>query len=331
MTAAVEKKDAAPSMRVTETQVTKLTIAGAKNLDTVHAILEDTGAGAGKLTLECFGDAWSHYWSSMGPRTAREFVLKAGDEYLASKLCRQPERVTDWEAISTKVGQPIHSEIDAEDNDELMEEHYGADWRAELPQTQSRDWHYVRRIVQALKQGLALRHALQQDAPAPLVTLDALPDEIHLLRAMCKACVEIDKWAHANADKKALEHYPIRAAMIEDLRRIGEQPYISARVGQALASAYLHQGAAARTDVPDDIHLLRLVCEIWNDVDKWAYKHAGVHAIAKYPVVQGTTNQMTLRNLGAMPYAPSAVKRSLDMLGRRPDTGAPDQDPQPAP
>lgn len=142
-------------MKVEYSTVTKLRITGAAGLDPITAIMEDLGPGRGKLMLECFGDSWSHLWNAMGTETLREFIRTASCEYLASKLCRQPERVTDWETITQTIGCHVSCEVDALNEADQMRVHYGEDWRMELPTRMSNDWQYVRRIVEALKTALA--------------------------------------------------------------------------------------------------------------------------------------------------------------------------------
>lgn len=62
-------------MKITESTVKKITITNVQNLDPVSVMVEDFGQGEGKITITCFGEAWSHYWRREGDiskETARE-------------------------------------------------------------------------------------------------------------------------------------------------------------------------------------------------------------------------------------------------------------------
>ena len=52
-------------MKVTESLVRKITISEAEHLDPIHATLEDEGPGRGRITIDCFGDAWSGTWGAL--------------------------------------------------------------------------------------------------------------------------------------------------------------------------------------------------------------------------------------------------------------------------
>ena len=80
-------------MKISETNVRKLIITDAPMpegrgvLDPISVYIEDFGPGAGKITITCFGEAWSHYWSHMGEQhTLATFFSKCDQHYLAGKL-----------------------------------------------------------------------------------------------------------------------------------------------------------------------------------------------------------------------------------------------------
>ena len=69
-------------MKITETQVTKLQISDIKHLDPVNVLLEDFGPGQGKITIECFGKAWTSYWNAMWKEnTIDKFFCDCDNEY----------------------------------------------------------------------------------------------------------------------------------------------------------------------------------------------------------------------------------------------------------
>lgn len=97
-------------MKISKSTVEKLVITDASmpeglgTLDPITVIAEDFGPGQGKITITCFGEAWSHYWSHMGERNKlADFFCKCDEHYLAGKL---------------KTG--INSEIDDDDPDALI-------------------------------------------------------------------------------------------------------------------------------------------------------------------------------------------------------------------
>lgn len=78
-------------MRIENETVEAFTIYEAKALDPIMVVIQDLGAGRGRITIECFGKAWSNYWGAMGNSTMREFFAEASAEYLSSKLARVEE------------------------------------------------------------------------------------------------------------------------------------------------------------------------------------------------------------------------------------------------
>lgn len=57
------------------------------DLDPIRVILYDYGDERGRMiVVECFGDAYSHYWGRMGQESVREFVCSCDEDYLVDKL-----------------------------------------------------------------------------------------------------------------------------------------------------------------------------------------------------------------------------------------------------
>ena len=68
---------------------------GIKDLDAVTAFLEDLGDGKGRLTLVCWGRAWSQYWGAMGEgRALADFLSGASTDYVVDKLMLPPGVIT---------------------------------------------------------------------------------------------------------------------------------------------------------------------------------------------------------------------------------------------
>lgn len=61
-------------------------IEGAPALDPVTVFFEDFEPHAGRVTVVCYGEAWTAFFGSMGDESIRDFVKGAPNNYLASKL-----------------------------------------------------------------------------------------------------------------------------------------------------------------------------------------------------------------------------------------------------
>lgn len=142
-------------MRIETTTITKKTLHDLDRLDPVTMILEDLGSGRGKLTVSCYDKSWHAYWGAMGSETIAQFVHTADVHYIAGKLSGIPSRVTDYDAISEKIGHQVERESLALFQTELAEA-YGQDWHFDLPQTDNPDYTYLCRIVSAVKEAVAL-------------------------------------------------------------------------------------------------------------------------------------------------------------------------------
>lgn len=143
-------------MEIKKSVVTKLTLTGIENLDPVSVFLEDYKLGQGKLTVECFGDAWSHYWGAMADRNLVVFIAQAGADYITGKLfpSEMNRHVIDYDKISYEIGEDVdeHTLLLHEDK---VAEVYGECWQFELPNKESHHWKYLYRIVLAVKEAVS--------------------------------------------------------------------------------------------------------------------------------------------------------------------------------
>ena len=64
--------------------------------------------------------------------------------------------------------------------------------------------------------------------------------------------------------------------------------------------------------------LVIFLANTWSQVDDFVYKHCDGDALMKYPVVQGTRNQMDLRTIGSQePSSKQAIRDGVSiMLGK---------------
>ena len=134
---------------ITKKNIEKLTIK-ADRLDPIGVFVEDFEPGKAKVTIEVYGEAWSHYWGGMGEGLSlREFFTDI--PYLVTKFCRDSIHEIDYETISKKAGVDIDVTTALYYEDELTEA-YGKDWRMDLPRKSTREYEYLTRIVEAIKQ-----------------------------------------------------------------------------------------------------------------------------------------------------------------------------------
>jgi hypothetical protein len=74
-------------MRVENYPTAKVfTIFDAPRLDPITVIIQDVASGKGRLTVECFGSAWSGFWGATGCETLIEFITQANPGYIAGKM-----------------------------------------------------------------------------------------------------------------------------------------------------------------------------------------------------------------------------------------------------
>lgn len=73
-------------MRAEKTAVEAFTINDAPNLDAITVITEAWRPGAGRITLVCYGRAWTGSWGAMGDNTVLEFVAAANADYVADNM-----------------------------------------------------------------------------------------------------------------------------------------------------------------------------------------------------------------------------------------------------
>ena len=169
-------------MKIQKSNVEKLMVTELEGLDPVAAYLEDQGEGRGKITITCYGKAWTAYWGAMGCGI-REFVLSADNGYLINKLDSRIERrvmAYDQTAIyarkkiieqrrdreiTKRLAREYWQETEAMEDvcckDEIhkhvgcLQEIAGPFWYENFPQEESCEYHHLNRILTAVKDALA--------------------------------------------------------------------------------------------------------------------------------------------------------------------------------
>lgn len=62
------------------------------------------------------------------------------------------------------------------------------------------------------------------------------------------------------------------------------------------------------------LDLVRFLAETWNKIDAFVYEYCSGDALMKYPVVQGTRNQMDLRRIGGQQYSKKNLRKAVDWM-----------------
>lgn len=66
--------------------VDALRIPAQPGLDPISVYLDDSAPGQGRVTVACYGDAWTAAWGAMGNRTVRQFVSSVEPHYLSGSM-----------------------------------------------------------------------------------------------------------------------------------------------------------------------------------------------------------------------------------------------------
>lgn len=175
-------------MKVSTSQVTKLTITGVPNMDPIAVIAEDFGQGVGKITITCFGEAWTHYWGHMGEQhTMRSFFLKCDTPYLIDKLktgirgqiadddddalvkilCKRVIERRRSGDLTLEVARYMWDDCQNAnfgDHENLCAEVLGGDWRDYMPRKSNPEYEHMGKIVDTVKAAFALESLQQEEA-----------------------------------------------------------------------------------------------------------------------------------------------------------------------
>jgi len=182
-------------MKVTEQQITQLTISGAKRnrglgtLDPIAVALENFGPGSGRITISIYDESWRVMWPAMGPNTIETFFMGAHPDYIAGKMTtRSSMEEVDLDALRKQMRDAIvekrkEREIDADEardlwddvgrfpddddtfqkgavsmhEDDLLNDTLGCDWWDGLPHRTSSHGEYLLDVIEAVQAGLKHR------------------------------------------------------------------------------------------------------------------------------------------------------------------------------
>lgn len=176
-------------MNITEATVRqiKLTdIMGSHSLDPIDIIVEDFEPGKGRITIRCWGSAWTSFWGAMGRFSTEEFFLSCDEHYLAGCLARgihedrySPERTaqdakrevlkrrrdfvrgvrSDAPALDAEAAREIWDRIGDEVEESsahlILSDAFGCDeWWHFTKSEPHPDYQYLCRVILAVQDGL---------------------------------------------------------------------------------------------------------------------------------------------------------------------------------
>lgn len=78
-------------IEVKKNNIISITITGAERLDPIRVMIENYEPGKGRITVTCYGNAWTGAWFAMGGDTVQEFIQRVSNDYLIGYFDRSLE------------------------------------------------------------------------------------------------------------------------------------------------------------------------------------------------------------------------------------------------
>lgn len=172
-------------MKVEKSDVLAFTISDVERLDPARVMIENYEPGKGRITITCFGKAWTGAWFAMGGDTVQAFIKRVSNDYLIGYFDPQLQSTVDddndanlafvkGEIIRLRREQEIDGNEarsmwdeaeDAEDvkasccnylvGDKLLNLLGDDPWYAKWPSVPNHHYQYLERIIDAVRGGLA--------------------------------------------------------------------------------------------------------------------------------------------------------------------------------
>lgn len=172
------------SITIEKMDVLSFSITGAERLDPVRVMIENYEPGKGRITVTCYGQAWTGAWFAMGGDSVQEFIKRVSNEYLIGYFDPQLQSIVDddndanlafvkGEIIKLRREQEIDGNearsmwdeaIDADDvkasccnylvGDKLLNLLGDDPWYAGWPTVPNPKYQYLDRILNAVRVGL---------------------------------------------------------------------------------------------------------------------------------------------------------------------------------
>lgn len=179
------------SITVEKMNVLAFTVTGAERIDPIRVMIENYEPGKGRITITCYGTAWTGAWFSMGGDSVQEFIKRVSNEYLIGCFDPQLQSTVDDDndanlifVKSEIIKLRRQLEISHEEARVMWDEAEGADdvkarccdylvgdkllnllgydpWYAKWPTVPNHKYQYLDRIVSAVRDGLNQLEAAQ--------------------------------------------------------------------------------------------------------------------------------------------------------------------------
>lgn len=139
-------------------KVESFTLTEMEGLDPISVYITNYAPGKGKITIDCFGNAWTAAWGAMGGLTVQEFLIESDNDYLIRKMIGDVYQI-DFDKINAdgqRLDRPlcVTSEVEIAEEHEVLEALYGPDWRMDLPSCKTPQYAYLNNILNHIKLAL---------------------------------------------------------------------------------------------------------------------------------------------------------------------------------
>ena len=144
-------------MKIEKQQTETYVLTDITSLDPITIYINNICKGKGKITIECYGRAWTNYWGGMGDQSIQEFFCGANNDYILGKFLSKTDE-TDFDEISRQSNGAINatSGIELAMMQSEMIEHFGGDWYMDLPTCKTAEYKYLSRIIDAVKEAFQI-------------------------------------------------------------------------------------------------------------------------------------------------------------------------------
>lgn len=177
-------KEQPVSVTVEKIDVLSFVITGAERLDPVRVMIENYEPGKGRITITCYGKAWTAAWFAMGGDDVQTFIKRVSNEYLIGYFDPQLRSTVDddndanllfvkSEIIKLRREREIDAVLaremwyEAENADDVKESCccfgvgnkllnlFGDDpWYADWPTAPNPKYQYLERVLNAVRDGI---------------------------------------------------------------------------------------------------------------------------------------------------------------------------------
>lgn len=178
-------------MKIETMEVLAFTITDVERLDPVRVMIENYEPGKGRITITCFGKAWTGAWFAMGGDSVQEFIKRVSTEYLIGYFSPQMSSTVDDDNdanIEFVKGEIIklrrQGELTKHEAWEMWDAAEGADdvkseccgsgtsplrnllgddpWYAKWPSVPNHEYTYLERITNAVREALVKLEAADE-------------------------------------------------------------------------------------------------------------------------------------------------------------------------